>query len=252
MSSYRSGGGTDGPTLLLVHPMGADGRFWDACCTRWSDCFDCIAPDLRNAGTAPSSDRPITIEEHARDLAGLCDRMGLQSVIPVGCAVGSMVAGAFAGMYPQRCVALVLANPGFRTLPAARAALVARAASVRAQGMTAALPSALERAFLGCLDDERKGTYRQRLLALDPERYALQIEGMLDADLSPHLARVGCPVLLVPGGRDSLLPMEHAERLKTALPRAELVPFADGAHLIPYQQPQRFAALVMEFIARAT
>src|SRR5690606_20050232 len=158
-------------------PMGATGAFWDACRAQWEGAFRCIVPDLRNAGASPASMRPLTIEDHARDLAALCERIGAERVIPVGCAVGAMVAAAFAGLDPERTAALVLANPGFRTMPEARAALEQRAADVRAGGVAAAVPSAIDIAFHGSPDDQRKQAYLRRFLAQDRERYALQIEG---------------------------------------------------------------------------
>ena len=250
MIEFTAVGDPSRPTLLLLHAMGSDRSFWDHCCVSWESKFRCVAPDLRNAGASPRSERPLLIEDHARDLSELCDHLLLHPVIPVGAAVGAMVATAFAGLYPQRCAGLVLANPGYRTRPDARSSLAARALEVKKNGMGAAVPSAIDVAFTRCAEDARRAAYRRRFLQQDPETYALQIEGMLDANTVSYLPRIGCPTLLVAGGRDLLLPVEHATQLHESIAGSELTVIEDGAHLIPYQRPAEFASLVSAFVER--
>lgn len=242
--NYLESGPDGAPTLLLVHPMGADKTFWDACRASWSRWLHCVAVDLRRA------DRPLSIEEHADDLEVFRLSRGLTSVVPVGCAVGAMVATAYAGMYPDRCGALVLSNPGYRTPPEVRTALAARAMRVRSEGLEAVAPDILDLIFLGCPDDERRAQYLKRFVRLDSESYALEIEGMLDADMSPHLPTITAPGLIVAGGNDRLLPPEQARRIAAELPEAEFVIVEDGAHFIPYQRPTDFTALVDAFLER--
>lgn len=231
--------------------MGADSSFWDECLPFWTDSFRCINVDLRGAGASPKADAPLTIELLAGDLEAMCGDAGVETLVPVGCAVGALVAAAYAKRNLGTCSALVLSNPGFRTLPQARAALRARMEAVRAGGMAASLPNAIDSAFAEGPDDPRRRRYTERFLAQDPISYAFQIEGMLHADISEGLERVGCPVLLVGGGRDRLLPVaDHAEKVRQRLADAEYAVFETGAHFIPYQQPEEFALLVRGFLER--
>lgn len=231
--------------------MGADSSFWDECLPFWTDSFRCINVDLRGAGASPKADAPLTIELLAGDLEAVCGDAGVERLVPVGCAVGALVAAAYAKRNLGKCSALVLSNPGFRTLPQARAALQARMEAVRAGGMAASLPNAIDGAFAEGPDEPRRRRYTERFLAQDPISYAFQIEGMLHADISEGLERVGCPVLVVGGGRDRLLPVaDHAEKVRQRLADAEYAVFETGAHFIPYQQPEEFALLVRGFLER--
>lgn len=247
---HHSVGGVPGAvTLLLVHPMGADLSFWEACRAIWEERFRCMAVDLRGAGNSPSTPGPASIVDHANDLGEFVGGLQEGPVVAIGCAVGAMVATAFAGLHPDLCRGLVLSNPGFRTLASARAMLTKRADAVRRDGVKAVLPGALDNAFAGCPQDARRDAFAAHFEAQDPERYALQIEGMLDADTSPYLAGIACPTLVVAGGRDGLLPPSHAEEIHARLPRSRLELIPDGAHFIPYQQPDAFARMVIDFIA---
>ena len=247
---HASRGGREGePSLLLVHPMGADHTFWDECRREWERSFHCVAVDLRGAGRSPALTAPRTVETHAADLEAFCATQGLGRVVVVGCAVGAMIAAAFAARSGDRCAAAILSNPGYRTLPEARSALAGRAAEVRKHGMIAA-SGAVDRSFEGHPDREQVERYRRHFLAQDAEAYALQIEGMLDADVSGALAAIECPTLVVGGGRDRLLPLEHAQQAVAVLQDGDLVVVPEAAHFTPYQYPGLFAGLVLDFLAR--
>lgn len=246
--NFERGGNRAGPTVVLVHAMGADLSFWAACRSVWEPHLDCIAIDQRGAGRSPASPVPLTPADHAADLAAFCKRENLAQVGVIGCAVGAMAAAVFAARHPDLVDMLVLSNPGHRIVDPARSLLARRAETARAGGMAAIMPAATAAAFEGCPDDDRQRDYVARFAAQDPQAYALQIEGMLDADISGYLPSIACPTLIVGGGRDRLLPFSHAEAIHAAMPASRLVRYEDGAHFIPYQQPERFAQEVLRFI----
>ncbi|MDP2087335.1 MAG: alpha/beta hydrolase [Gemmobacter sp.] len=245
-----SGGPAGAVTLLLVHPMGADRRFWDACVAVWRGRYRCIAVDLRGCGASPAAQGAIPVPDHASALAAFITRHGFGPVVPVGCAVGAMIATALAGMQGDLTRALVVSNPGTATQPGARAALRDRAEQVRKGGMQAVIPAAIDIAFAGCRPDAARQVWAERFAALDPAAYALQIEGILDAEITPFLAAIACPTLIVAGGQDRLLQPDHARLIHRALPQSELAEVPDGAHFIPYQRPAEFAGLVSGFLDR--
>jgi 3-oxoadipate enol-lactonase len=249
--NFERAGNRAGRTLLLVHAMGADLTFWESCRSVWEPHLECVAIDQRGAGRSPASPAPLSPADHAADLAAFCQRESLGPVVVIGCAVGAMAAALLAARRPDLVDMLVLSNPGYRIDEAARSALATRAATARAGGMAAILPAATSVAFEGCPDDERQRAYVARFAAQDPQAYALQIEGMLEADMSAVAGSITCPTLIVAGGRDRLLPARHAEAIHAAMPGSRLVRFEDGAHFIPYQQPERFAHEVLTFIAQA-
>src|SRR5277367_2168036 len=87
--------------LLLLHPLGSSLRFWDCCVEIWRDHLSCVAVDLRNVITVGSELRPVTIEQHVADLQYLQDQLGFERVVPIGCAVSTMIAAGYAAIYPD-------------------------------------------------------------------------------------------------------------------------------------------------------
>jgi 3-oxoadipate enol-lactonase len=236
------------PAVLLIHPLGAALDFWDDCLPAWRPHFTCLAMDLRSAGASPWGAAP-GLDRHVADLEALRAALGIETVIPVGCAVGTMIAAAYAARHPDRVPALVLSNPTPRSAEAARAMLTARAEAVRTGGMAAILPGAVERAFEAQPRDARYQRYLDAFAAQDAEAYAEAVLGFAEADATADLPHVRCPVLLVAGRHDLLLPVAQAEAVRTLLPPgARLEIDEDGAHFLPYQQPARFAERVLAFL----
>jgi 3-oxoadipate enol-lactonase len=234
--------------LLLVHPLGADLTMWNDFIAALGGRMTTVACDLRGAGNSPTPGYPLSIDEHAFDLEALRFALGLQSVVVVGCAIGTMAAAAYASNYPANTRALVLANPTPRTMPQATVMLADRAALVRAEGIEAILPAAVERAFLSLPLDVRYERYLERFAAQDPEAYALSALTAASSDATEHLRRLRCPLLLVPGRHDVLLPIANAQAVREIVPAARFVVMEDAAHFVPYQQPERFAELVLDFV----
>ena len=112
------------------------------------------------------------------------------------------------------------------------------------------LPAAAERTFQGMAHDERFERYLERYASQDPEAYALSVLGFLDIDIRPILPNISCPVLLIPGGQDVLMPADSAEVISSLVPQAEVVRFEDVAHFIPFQAPERFVAELRRFAAK--
>lgn len=237
------------PALLLVHPLGGDLTFWDECISYWPS-LTCIACDLRSAGASPRAAAPLSAAEHARDLEALRRALGVGSVVPVACAIGSMIAAAYAARYPEAVRGVVLSNPALRTSDAARTMLSDRAAAVRNAGMEAILPGAVDRAFLEQPKDARYRRYYARFAQQDAEAYALSALAVLDADASDDLRALRCPALVVAGGHDVLLPPEQSRAVHALIADAQFHLLADAAHFAPLQQPRAFAELVLDFLRR--
>src|SRR5262249_15528325 len=132
---YTTCGPADAPALLLLHPMGARREFWDECVRVWSSDYRIVVCDLRGAGRSPIPDRPWRAGEHVRDLVAIRDELGLHDVIPVGCAIGSIIAAAYAAADQPHIRALVLSNTTPRLGLESRQRTEARVAKVQEHGI---------------------------------------------------------------------------------------------------------------------
>lgn len=65
--------------------------------------------------------------------------------------------------------------------------------------------------------------------------------------LVKHLHRIKCPVLIIHGRDDKLLPLAGAELMDGQLASSELRVVDDAGHMLPWEQPDLIGKLVAEF-----
>jgi pimeloyl-ACP methyl ester carboxylesterase len=235
--------------LLLIHAFGTDHRFWEEAVWDLSRDYFCITPDLQAAGESPLPPEPVVLDQHCADLIEMLDDLGVPRAAFIGCAIGGMIAAALAARHPQRAAAVVMANPGTGNAEAFKGVLRDRVDLVRAKGMTALLPGAADRAFHGMPRDRRYDLYVERFAAQSAEAYALSVLGFLDIDIRPDLPDVECPLLLIPGGNDVIMPADAADTVAALAPRTQTIRLDGVGHFVPFQAPERFVAAVRPFLA---
>ena len=94
-------------------------------------------------------------------------------------------------------------------------------------------------AFLGGLREQ----------ALAPARvWRAAFAGVVATDLHPELGRITVPVRLIWGDDDGLIPGEEQDRLRAALPAAELVVYRGAGHSPNWEEPARVAADIVQVV----
>jgi pimeloyl-ACP methyl ester carboxylesterase len=66
--------------------------------------------------------------------------------------------------------------------------------------------------------------------------------------LAHFLSRVTNPTLVVWGREDKIVPVACGEQYRSAMPNATLTVLERCGHLIPIEQPEAFARLVLDFL----
>jgi len=245
-----SRGPTSGLTLLLIHPLGSSHVFWDECAAIWEKRHRVVAVDLRGAGRSPIPDRNWKVEEHVRDIVAVRAALGLERVVVVGCAIGSMVAVPYALADAAAVRGIVLSNTTTELGEASRQRHESRLALVREKGMEALLPGVIDLAFDGLPKDARYRRYLERFRDNDPQGYGALALGMVGTDNTERLGALTCPALVTVGAHDVLLPPPLSRSVHDLLRDSEFVTIDNAAHFAPYQAPEAFAGLVTDFIAR--
>jgi len=235
---------------MLIHPLGADLTFWNDCIGCWGSEVSTLACDLRSAGLSPTSPVPVTIAQHVEDLEALRTALGIQSVVPVGCAIGAMTAAGYAAAYPLVTQALVLVSPTPKTTPFAAKMLADRAELVSKSGINSILPGAIDKAFEKQAKGETYQLYYQRFAAQNSDAYVQSILGILDADVTTDLQSICCPTLVIGAGHDVLLPPALSLQVHELVSNSEYELMAEAAHFAPLQRPNQFAEKVCLFLAR--
>ena len=93
--AYHDRGRRHGTALLLIHGFPLDHRMWASQLVGLSADVRVIAPDLRGFGRSEVTPGPLTMEQHADDLAALLDHLAVERAVVAGLSMGGYIAFAF-------------------------------------------------------------------------------------------------------------------------------------------------------------
>jgi pimeloyl-ACP methyl ester carboxylesterase len=241
-SLWRRG---SGEPLLFLHsvlPPADEDRFADALAEHF-DVFMPLAPGYADLTEIDDIDDVHDLTIYYDDLLRA---VGLDAVAVVGHSYGGMVAAELAAHFPERVSSLVLISPfGFwnEDHPTADLATITGAGLRRrlTRGNDELLPA----------QDTSSPDVRIEDAVLQSQAMTSALKFMWpfpDQGLSKRLHRVACDTLVVWGADDDINPPVYADEFVAALPGAE-VELLGGGHLLPYEQPDRVAELVRDFVA---
>ena len=232
----------------------------------WSPCLDALQEvadvnlaDLPGYGAAPETG--ASFAKTARSLVEPIDGDETTDGAPVTlCAwsLGALLAMQAARFAPGRVEKLILvaATPCFTQRPDWPEAQPASLLDKLAAAVTDDAGATLQRfATLANQGDTRARAIRreiaQHVLSSPPPSTATLLTGLdwlRDADLRQDAAKISCPVLLVHGEHDPLMPTAAARWLAERLPRARLEIFPGAAHTPFLNDPNRFTRLIGDFL----
>jgi len=241
------------PWLVFAHALGHDHSMWEAQAEAFGRACNVLRYDLRGHGASESPRGDYTLEQMADDLRGLLDHLSIRRCHFVGLSIGAMVGLLAAIRAPLRIASLTLAGAACRFSPQMQPLWAGRIAAVRSpQGMDTIIDATISGWFTAAFFAGRPGdlTRAVQVLRRTPVHgYIGAIAAMSRADLASRLAAVSCPVLLVSGDDDRVVPLAHAEQILRQVPQARLRSIHGAAHLSNVEQGDDFNAALREFLA---
>lgn len=203
--------------------------------------FDVIAPDPRGYGGSrpPERDYPLDFyHRDASDMFALMDSLGYQRFSIIGWSDGANVGTIMAAKRPERVERLVVFGGQSFLTPED----IATFNAIRRIDDWAPKPAATMRAIYGTALDglwDRYVAGQELLFEMGGDLYGLL------------LGRVRCPVLVLHGAKDPLVPVFQAEAIARGIPDAELRIFPAGRHNIHMRQAEEFNRLAFAFLTEA-
>jgi 3-oxoadipate enol-lactonase len=246
---YQDQGAADRPALVLSNSLGSDLRMWDPLAPLLGGHFRLIRYDTRGHGLSEAPLPPYRMADLARDVAGLLDRLRIDSAVICGLSVGGVIAQQLAIDFPGRVKALVLCDTGARI--GTVASWEERISIVRQKGMAALVEPSMARWFTEEFRKRRADQvrgYANMVARSEPEGYIGVCCALRDADLSEASAVIDKPTLVLCGEQDIATPPEMSRQLASMIPSARLSLIPGAAHISCVEQPEFMANLITEFL----
>ena len=234
-----------GPLLVFLHGIGGNRNHWQPQLNFFSKSFQATAWDARGYGDSEDYEGPLQFSDFSADLLRVLDHFGETKAHLVGLSMGGRIARNFALMHPERVRTLTLANtsPGFDALTPEE---VLKFVEERRNRTPESLRPLLGRRAHPGAHEALMNSFH----ALRSESYLKALEASVTQDRAAPLEKLSVPTLVITGDEDRVYPAELARRMAQRIRGAQLVTLEGCGHLSNLEQPERFNAVLLEFLFR--
>jgi pimeloyl-ACP methyl ester carboxylesterase len=273
------GGPVSGPVIVGVHGLGGAAVNWTAIAPLLTDRFRLLAPDLAGHGLTRSGERGTDVAANRVLLHRFIESVAATPVILMGNSMGGMISLLEASAAPGAVSGLILVDPALPFAPVKPdlgvTAMFALQATPGIGRIVAGRRSRMspEEAVAGvlalcCADVSRVGSdvvaqhiavVRQRAAFTEAGHdFAVAMRSVLATAgyLRGHAYRQGirsitCPVLLLHGSRDRLVPVAAARAAARANPSWSLVVLDGLGHVPQLEAPADTARAITDWLGSA-
>ena len=263
----EAGADSGGPVVVLIHGIASRAAQWHGVMERLGETCHVIAPDLLGHGESAKPRGDYSLGAHACGVRDLLAALGHNRVTLVGHSLGGGVAMQFAYQFPERVERLALVSSGglgpevsawlrAASLPGSELVLpVLTSSYVRKAGGSLGrllsrahitLPPGLAEcmvSFASLADPSTRSAF------IHTARSVLDVAGQrVDARDRLYLAS-DLPLLVVWGGKDTIIPVSHGTSLAARVADARLEVFARSGHFPHLSEPARLADVLASWVA---
>jgi pimeloyl-ACP methyl ester carboxylesterase len=256
----------EGEPIVFIHGLSGAWVNWLENIPHFARSRRVIAIDLPGFGHSPMPRERISISGYGRIVDELLDALDIDRGVVVGNSMGGFIGTEVALQFATRVEKLVLVSAAGLSIEDHRNERVLRALErldnllIYTGGWAASRSETLTRR-------PRMRRQMMRLVAhraesLPAPLIAEQVKGsgkpgfvpaldaLTDYPIRERLSEIQCPVLVVWGEKDRLIPVRDAHEFGRLIPNAQVEVWPDTGHVAMLERPAAFNALVEQFIAQ--
>jgi pimeloyl-ACP methyl ester carboxylesterase len=262
VTHYRLQGPATGPAVVLVPGATLPLFVWNHLNDRLAAAgYRVLSYDLYGRGYSDRPWRRYDLELHDRQLVELLDALKIAKAAFIGLAFGMLIAAAFTARRPGRVERLVAMAPdGFGVIMASSLRLMQIPvlggylfSLIGTRSLMARLPTySTDPKVIPQLQQAYEPTLRWRgfkRAVLSSIRH-MPIHDA--AGLYRQASDGGTPIQVIWGTRDRVTPNPSLARLREVFPEARLVTLEGAGHLPHYEDPERIATAIVEFLSETS
>jgi 3-oxoadipate enol-lactonase len=245
-----------GETVLFLHGIGSSRRRWEPQVQALAEAgFHCVRIDLRGFGESAGAEQKFGMDTFVADLFEFSALVKAQRFHLVGHSLGGMIAQKYAVEQRARVASLVLASTtshnGRRATAFARAMVTFAERGFDAvladPALKAEVELALAEAFAKAplpLEFLRSGLEKP-----NPAR-ANAWRACIDFSMKDRLRELSCPVLVLHGSADPLIPFRAGQLIHEAIAHSQWIEETGAGHALPRERAPAFTAALLAFLRR--
>lgn len=251
---YRKSG--TGPSVLLLHGFGEDGSVFETIIDKLKQHATLLIPDLPGSGkSALLKVSPFTIDSMAHAMKAILDQEQVSSCIILGHSMGGYIALAMAELFPGLLKGMgLIHSTAYADSPERIQKREQAIAFIDSKGASAFLQTSLP----GLFSSEFRETHPEKIQALIESGKSFSKEALIAyyramiqrPDRTQVLKKLECPVLLVLGNQDELIPVKDLLLQSTLLQKPFVHQIASAGHMSMLETPDELAGTIQDFISK--
>lgn len=244
---YVAQGDRSGVPVVLLHAWGESLGCFDRLVPQLPATIHAVAMDQRGHGAADKPTDGYTLLNLADDVVAFLDAVGLTSAVLLGSSSGGYVAQQVAVRAPDRVNGLVLVG-------SPRSLRVRPSFADEVDRLTDPVDRAWVKAFLDgfprfhAIPDWYVEDRVEDGVRMPARVWRQSLDGLCTAVPPTETGTIIAPTLIIWGGRDGLLSRDDEEALVAAIPGSQLIVYDDTGHLVLWEQPERVADDLTDFV----
>ena len=240
-----------GNPLILIHGVGMRLEAWAPQIAALHETRRVIAVDMPGHGESERILSSSTLVDFVAWFGTFIDELGVERADVAGHSMGALIAGGAAATLGDRISRVALLNAVYRRDPAARTAVLARAAQIGAGDVDPAGP--LKRWFSE--DEKSSEAYKLTeswLMRVDPKGYATAYAAFAggDATYADAWSDVACPALFLTGEDDPNSTPEMSRQMAQAAPNGVVRIVSGHRHMVNLTAPETVNEILSEWLCR--
>jgi non-heme chloroperoxidase len=244
---YVEEGPQNAPPLILLHGLTDSSRSWSMSMPHLAESYHVLVLDQRGHGDSESPRCCYAIPDFAGDVVAFMDTLKIPKATIAGHSMGSFIAEYLAVDSPQRVDKLILVGAGASGVGNATLDWVLESVEQFTDPIDPKFitewtsnPNPVDQQFLEHVKPETA--------KVPPHVWRGATLGLMVEDHTHLLARIKAPVLIIWGDLDSILTSKDQETLRKGLPSAEFRVYEGIGHNVQWEQPERVAKDIAEFM----
>lgn len=242
-----------GPTLTICGGLGDSHRNWQLLIQKLAQDFDVLYVQNRGAGQSSRPTQAYSMQTMADDIKAILIDQNITTTHLLGFSMGGRVAQQFALTHAQFLQSLILISTApswYAPHPPSDAVLQHL---LQFDGSDEGFAKTYE--ILYSPEYRAKSTARAfvKFRKADPFPqsvldYQLQLQAILDFDVSAQVSQILAPTLVLAGDQDALTPYANALFLHKHLPNSQVKIYESTGHLLQFEKQKDFLHDVTQFI----
>jgi pimeloyl-ACP methyl ester carboxylesterase len=248
-----------GAPIVMIHGAQGDQSMFAAMAKEFAAGYRVLTFDQRGSGLSEKPDTPYSMAMFADDTAALMDHLKMSPAHIIGVSMGGMIAQELTLRHPEQVAKVVLGctTPGGPNAKMAAPEVVTKLvegtklmASNPEQGLDIILPLLYPEEFAKA-HPEIKQLMLAGMKMMPPtptDSVDRTVAGIMTFSAYDRLGQIKCPVLIVHGDKDLLIPIENAQLLKSRIPQAEVFMIPNAGHAFQAADPIGIHQRIVQFL----